>query len=296
MSGVRSSSRRIAHLRRNCLLLAGILGLLSPSLDLVAHPGRTDASGCHTCRRNCSRWGLATGQYHCHGQRVPRRETAPRQTAPPPQPISSTPDENLGLAEGDREKPHALVTGLSVVDGDTFVARHRDRLLLLRVHEVEAPEISQRCPRLAPNPGRREVLGDSSCRAIRGRDPGSCTRSRRCRACRAPCLGWLWLGRSRSVAGASTTRAHSSREWAGALAGLGSSSSMGSSAAQGSAIHQDRDLLQLPVDGLNPDAAIQTQVDSSRTHEGFLNRLGLSLNCQPSPDHGFAQDVVEAHG
>lgn len=31
-----------------------------------AHPGRTDSSGCHTCRTNCPNWGLSTGEYHCH--------------------------------------------------------------------------------------------------------------------------------------------------------------------------------------------------------------------------------------
>lgn len=31
-----------------------------------AHSGRTDSSGCHTCRTNCSSWGLFTGEYHCH--------------------------------------------------------------------------------------------------------------------------------------------------------------------------------------------------------------------------------------
>lgn len=39
--------------------------LLSPVA--MAHPGNTDSSGCHTCRTNCANWGLATGQYHCHG-------------------------------------------------------------------------------------------------------------------------------------------------------------------------------------------------------------------------------------
>ncbi len=33
----------------------------------LAHPGRTDSSGCHTCRTNCPSWGLAYDQYHCHG-------------------------------------------------------------------------------------------------------------------------------------------------------------------------------------------------------------------------------------
>ena len=31
-----------------------------------AHPGRTDSSGCHTCRTNCPSWGLSYGEYHCH--------------------------------------------------------------------------------------------------------------------------------------------------------------------------------------------------------------------------------------
>lgn len=31
-----------------------------------AHPGRTDSSGCHSCRTNCEAWGLSYGEYHCH--------------------------------------------------------------------------------------------------------------------------------------------------------------------------------------------------------------------------------------
>lgn len=43
--------------------------LIIPSITL-AHPGRTDSSGCHTCRTNCSNWGLSTGQYHCHNAKA----------------------------------------------------------------------------------------------------------------------------------------------------------------------------------------------------------------------------------
>jgi hypothetical protein len=45
------------------LVLAFILLTTSAS----AHPGGTDSSGCHHCWTNCARWGLAYGQYHCHG-------------------------------------------------------------------------------------------------------------------------------------------------------------------------------------------------------------------------------------
>jgi len=42
-----------------------------------AHPGRTDSSGCHTCRTNCASWGLSTGEYHCH-----RSKGVPQPLAP----------------------------------------------------------------------------------------------------------------------------------------------------------------------------------------------------------------------
>lgn len=32
----------------------------------VAHPGRTDSYGGHTCRTNCSKWGLSSDEYHKH--------------------------------------------------------------------------------------------------------------------------------------------------------------------------------------------------------------------------------------
>lgn len=53
-----------------------ILVSLMASLLLVvpfftfAHPGRTDAYGCHTCRTNCPNWGLSYGEYHCHNAKA----------------------------------------------------------------------------------------------------------------------------------------------------------------------------------------------------------------------------------
>jgi len=35
-------------------------------IPVMAHPGRTDSNGCHTCRTNCASWGLRNGEYHCH--------------------------------------------------------------------------------------------------------------------------------------------------------------------------------------------------------------------------------------
>jgi hypothetical protein len=43
-----------------------IFSLLAIHSLLYSHPGRTDRYGCHTCRTNCTQWGLSYGQYHCH--------------------------------------------------------------------------------------------------------------------------------------------------------------------------------------------------------------------------------------
>ena len=58
-----------------------IIVLLSIPSAILAHPGRTDSSGCHTCRTNCSSWGLSSGEYHCHRA----KSTAPQ----PKEPIRS---------------------------------------------------------------------------------------------------------------------------------------------------------------------------------------------------------------
>lgn len=46
-------------------LLLFVSIFIFPTISL-AHPGRTDASGGHTCRTNCEKWGLEYGEYHYH--------------------------------------------------------------------------------------------------------------------------------------------------------------------------------------------------------------------------------------
>lgn len=61
---------------KNIILIIFTLSLLVPSISL-AHPGRTDSSGCHTCRTNCASWGLSTGEYHCHRSKGVTQPTEP---------------------------------------------------------------------------------------------------------------------------------------------------------------------------------------------------------------------------
>lgn len=42
-----------------------VVFLFNPN-TVLAHPGRTDSNGCHKCNTNCAKWGLDTGEYHCH--------------------------------------------------------------------------------------------------------------------------------------------------------------------------------------------------------------------------------------
>ena len=144
------------------LALAGIAALFAAPGMAFAHSGRTDAAGCHTCRTNCSRYGLKNGEYHCHGGG--RSSTRSRiQRPPPPSPPPPPPTPIQLLSEGEvsardqlpensivlrRDQPSTRGPGLqidvlAVVDGDTFVAREGERLYLLRLRDLEAPELEQ---------------------------------------------------------------------------------------------------------------------------------------------------------
>ncbi|MDP3726184.1 MAG: YHYH domain-containing protein [bacterium] len=52
---------------KKIIILAFLIALIVPQVAL-AHPGRTDKKGGHTCKTNCSKWGLKYGQYHYHNK------------------------------------------------------------------------------------------------------------------------------------------------------------------------------------------------------------------------------------
>ncbi len=80
--------------------------LLLPFVSF-AHPGRTDSSGCHTCRTNCSSWGLSSGEYHCH-----RAKSLPQ----PKEPIKSTYDPDGGYTEPAPEYKAPILNVESIID------------------------------------------------------------------------------------------------------------------------------------------------------------------------------------
>lgn len=71
--------------------------LFTPSA--MAHPGRTNADGCHTNRK--------TGEYHCHGSKSQRadyfRAPAPRDNKPASSSAKSTPSSSKKIGQGAKK-------------------------------------------------------------------------------------------------------------------------------------------------------------------------------------------------
>lgn len=136
--------------------VAGMIVFVTVIPPATAHSGRTDASGCHTCRTNCAKYGLRSGQYHCHGGARSSPSPPTRTQKPPPPPSVQLPRRSE-LADRDlpersisirSSQPSNRGSGvrvkvLAVVDGDTFVAREGDKLYMLQLRSLEAPELRQ---------------------------------------------------------------------------------------------------------------------------------------------------------
>ena len=134
--------------------LCGAVVLAVPLTN--AHSGRTDSSGCHTCRTNCSKYGLKTGEYHCHGGSRSSASSRSQRPSPPPPPVrllrknkrsteESLPEDSIIIRPSRvaKEGPRVQVEVLTVVDGDTLVAREGETLYLLKLRDLEAPELDQ---------------------------------------------------------------------------------------------------------------------------------------------------------
>jgi len=63
------------------LIIISVIFLILP-LYTNAHPGRTNRSGCHICRTNCTeKWGLEYKEYHCHAKKVKKARKSVRKKA-----------------------------------------------------------------------------------------------------------------------------------------------------------------------------------------------------------------------
>ncbi len=86
----------IEFISKNRITIALTLIAFAIPFIAQAHPGRTASDGCHYCRTNCSSWGVAWDERHCHGGytapvTTPRLYTpTPIRTATPKPTVSST--------------------------------------------------------------------------------------------------------------------------------------------------------------------------------------------------------------
>lgn len=48
------------------LIIVFALVTTYPFSKSLAHPGNTAADGCHYCKTNCDKWGVAWNERHCH--------------------------------------------------------------------------------------------------------------------------------------------------------------------------------------------------------------------------------------
>ncbi len=118
------------------------LFLLSSS-PVLAHPGRTDSSGCHTCRTNCPSWGLSYGEYHCHngGTSSGESNVVPiiQTNTPAPTRVPTLKPTPTPYIETDMDKKKMFKV-IKVIDGDTFDISIRGKTERVRLLAIDTPE------------------------------------------------------------------------------------------------------------------------------------------------------------
>ena len=116
-----NSERKITHMKKLFVAVFMVVFLAGYS-SAWAHPGRTNAQGCHTNKK--------TGEYHCHGTKTaPAKKQAPAQKAPEKAKTKDTVFE---------------ATVIRVSDGDTITVQNADyEQIRVRLYGIDAPENKQ---------------------------------------------------------------------------------------------------------------------------------------------------------
>lgn len=133
-----------------------VLFFVLSTTQVSAHPGRTDASGGHTCRTNCEKWGYGYGEYHTHG--TPNNSAGTSAITKPVYPTNTpTPVINKNVAhttalptkkptpgvtpylETDMDKKK-LFKVVRIIDGDTIVVSIRGKQEKVRLIGIDTPE------------------------------------------------------------------------------------------------------------------------------------------------------------
>jgi len=104
--------------------------------SVMAHPGRTDANGCHVCKTNCASWGLKRGEYHCHnGNSSSSSSSSSRSNIK-----SSTAQRNIYVKSGNNNLGSVSVDGhaVAVSDNMTFTTNNSNPNIIANVSHSKA--------------------------------------------------------------------------------------------------------------------------------------------------------------
>lgn len=94
-------------------LLVALSFFLIPTQQGLAHPGRTDSSGGHTCRTNCEKYALEYGEYHYHNGGGSTAPSAPSPApAPAPRPAPKPPAVPVPVPVPVQKKSIETLNGL----------------------------------------------------------------------------------------------------------------------------------------------------------------------------------------
>ena len=154
-----------------------LLLVLPTSASIQAHPGRTDSNGCHTCRTNCEKWGLAYGEYHCHngggasssgGTTAPSTNNSATPSPSTPQPIQEAEPKvevpvqpKIDYAkEGTTDGYSFKITNpdKTLEDADYAYSKEEYKAAFKKSYEKAETELMDNTASLAEKNGKRDAL------------------------------------------------------------------------------------------------------------------------------------------
>lgn len=100
--------------RSLAFLLTLLLALVPYTLNANASPGGLDGNGGHTCRTNCAKYGLKTGQYHYHNSDGTISITKPS-TSNPTKPAAAALTVYIDGAKQSYDQPPVVDNGRTLV-------------------------------------------------------------------------------------------------------------------------------------------------------------------------------------
>ena len=139
--------------------IAILLGTGSIAPEALAHPGRTDKYGGHTCRTNCEKWGLEYGEYHYHNgssrsSRASSSKPAGSNAGSTKSKSSSTGGRATSKSKSKpapaKKQPQTVEAGITVswnkeaVSMSSKPVRYQDQLMLPPIPSRTKPFISKR--------------------------------------------------------------------------------------------------------------------------------------------------------